>query len=398
MKTDIIKNIAKDHDSFYLYDEAVIAENIKLLQESYPHATFLYSVKCNPNKEVTNAIFSRGFGADAASAGEVKLAVEAGLSKDMIYYSAPGKTLADIENTMDDAVLIADSLREVARIQQAAEEKDTVLEIGLRINPLFSYPDGEPMPAKFGIDEEDAVELIKNNPYPNVRINGLHIHLRSQSLDGEGLAAYYKGIFATAERIQAVSPVPFVYLNMGSGMGITYGPEDEALDIPKLAAAVRAEAADFAAKYPQMKILMETGRYVTGHAGLYVTKVVDKKTSRGKTFVLLKNTLNGFVRPSMARMAEFFAGDEEPKSNEPFFTSADAFEFIPLTDSEEIEWVTLVGNLCTAADVIAEDVWMPVLEEGDLVVITNAGAYAASISPMQFSSQEGPVEIFLPIM
>ncbi len=397
MNTDMIKNIAKEHDSFYLYDETVIAKNIEKLQNCYPHATFLYSVKCNPNKDVLHAIFSRGFGADAASAGEVKLAVEAGLSKEQIYYSAPGKTLSDIKNTMDSAVLIADSLREVARIQQAAEEKDIVLNIGLRINPLFSYPDGEPMPAKYGIDEEDAAELIRNNPYPNVRINGLHIHLRSQSLDGEGLAAYYKNIFATAERLQAVSLVEFDYLNMGSGMGITYSTEDEALDIPALAASVCAEAAMFADAHPQTRIFMETGRYVTGHAGLYVTKVVDKKTSRGKTFVLLKNTLNGFVRPSMARMAEFFAGDEEPKSNEPFFTSSDAFQFIPISDSEEIEWVTLVGNLCTASDIIAEDVWMPVLEEGDLVVITNAGAYAASISPMQFSSQERPAEIFLPI-
>lgn len=397
MKTDVIKKYAESYDSFYLYDEEVIAESIDELQRCYPHATFLYSVKCNPNKDVLNAIFSRGFGADAASAGEVKLAVEAGLSKERIYYSAPGKTLSDIKNTMDDAVLIADSLREVARIQRVAEEKGIVLDIGLRINPLFSYPDGEPMSAKYGIDEEDATELIKHNPYPNIRINGLHIHLRSQSLDGEGLAAYYKNIFATAERLQAVSPVAFDYLNMGSGMGITYSTEDEALDIPALAAIVCEEADAFTQKHPKMKIFMETGRYVTGHAGLYITKVVDKKTSRGKTFVLLKNTLNGFVRPSMARMAEFFAGDEEPKSNEPFFTSSDAFQFIPISDSEEIEWVTLVGNLCTASDVIAEDVWMPVLEEGDLVVITNAGAYAASISPMQFSSQERPAEIFLPI-
>ena len=84
MKTDVIKKYAESYDSFYLYDEEVIAENIEELQRCYPHATFLYSVKCNPNKEVLNAIFSRGFGADAASAGEVKLAVEAGLSKERV--------------------------------------------------------------------------------------------------------------------------------------------------------------------------------------------------------------------------------------------------------------------------------------------------------------------------
>lgn len=397
MNIEKIKELAKKYDSFYLYDEAVIAQNIETLQSSYPHAEFLYSIKCNPHKDVLNAIFSRGFGADAASAGEVSLAVAAGLPKERIYYSAPGKTLADIRKTMDVSVLIADSLGEVARIQKVTAEKGIVLDIGLRVNPLFSYPDGEAMPAKFGIDEEDAIELLQNNPYPNVNINGIHIHLRSQSLDGESLAAYYQRIFDTAERLQAASMREFDYLNMGSGMGIPYGADDIALDMEALATTVCERANAFGKKYSGTKIFMETGRYVTGHAGTYVTKVVDKKTSRGKTFVLLKNTLNGFIRPSMAKMAEFFAGDEEPKSNEPFFTCADAFQFIPLTGSEEIEWVTLVGNLCTAADVIAEDVWMPVLEEGDLIAITNAGAYAASISPMQFSSQEGPVEIFLPI-
>ena len=80
---------------------------------------------------------------------------------------------------------------------------------------------------------------------------------------------------------------------------------------------------------------------------------------------------------------------------EPLFTGLNAFQFLPLSEKEPNETVTLVGNLCTAADVIAEDVVMPHLECGDSVVITNAGSYAAVLSPMQFSTQEPPVELFL---
>ena len=80
---------------------------------------------------------------------------------------------------------------------------------------------------------------------------------------------------------------------------------------------------------------------------------------------------------------------------EPLFTGPNAFQFLPFSKRGSLETVTLVGNLCTAADVIAEDICMPRLECGDNVVITNAGAYAAALSPMQFSAQEKPVEVFL---
>jgi len=86
---------------------------------------------------------------------------------------------------------------------------------------------------------------------------------------------------------------------------------------------------------------------------------------------------------------------EEPAGKEPLFTKEDAFAFITLQESRQKEKVTLVGNLCTAADVIAEDIEVPYLEEGDCLIMTNAGSYAAVLSPMQFSSQERPKEFFL---
>ena len=141
--------------------------------------------------------------------------------------------------------------------------------------------------------------------------------------------------------------------------------------------------------------MIEVGRYAVCKSGLYVTKVMDKKTSHGTTYLILKNTLNGFIRPSLAKLVEHYAVEETPASSEPLFTARDAFQFLTLKDEAPSETVTLVGNLCTATDVIAENIPMPHLECGDTVIITNAGGYAAVLSPLQFSSQERPAELFL---
>ncbi|MBR6015380.1 MAG: diaminopimelate decarboxylase, partial [Firmicutes bacterium] len=138
---------------------------------------------------------------------------------------------------------------------------------------------------------------------------------------------------------------------------------------------------------------IESGRYAPGPSGIYVTKVMDKKASYGKTFVLLKNTLNGFMRPSAAKMMNKFCAEEPAFSWEPMFTGLHSFQFKALEEGGETEKVNLAGNLCTGTDLIAEDIEMPRLEVGDIVYITNAGAYAASFSPMQFSSQERPAQV-----
>ena len=140
--------------------------------------------------------------------------------------------------------------------------------------------------------------------------------------------------------------------------------------------------------------MIEVGRYAVGKSGIYVTKVMDRKVSCGKTYLILKNTLNGFIRPSLARLVCIYGGAAAPC--EPLFTSEDAFEIRTLKeDGAEKETVTLVGNLCTAADVAAENVTMPRLDVGDVVIFTNAGNYGAVLSPAQFSSQARPAAGFL---
>lgn len=99
----------------------------------------------------------------------------------------------------------------------------------------------------------------------------------------------------------------------------------------------------------------------------------------------------------MSKLIEHYSLEESPSGSEPLFTCKDAFEFLALQENRPSEIVTLVGNLCTATDVVAENIIMPHLESGDFIVMTNAGSYAAVLSPIQFSSQEVPEELFLTI-
>lgn len=393
----VVLEQAKCYDSFYLYEENTIIEHTQRLKQNFRGIEFLYSLKANPHPEVIASIFAQGFGADAASIAEVQLSVQHNLPADKILYSAPGKSVKDIETALDICTIIADSVDEVERIQHIAEQKGMLAEIGIRINPDFTFDGGlSGAPSKFGIDEELVYQYLSHwQNLPNIKIIGIHTHLRSQELNTAVLENYYIKIFKWAIDFQQVLGNKLKFINLGSGIGITYELTDKDVDINALSGTVARLQNKLRMELAGTVLFIETGRYAVGKSGVYVTKVLDKKQSYGKTFVILSNTFNGFIRPSMSQLVQAYTPDNCPPSGEPLFTSKNAFEFIPLTDSVEQETVTLVGNLCTAIDVIAKDITLPKLQADDLIVITNAGSYAAVISPMQFSLQTPPAQLFL---
>lgn len=391
---EVIRSCAEKWDSFYLYEENGILESMEALKSSFPQIDFLYSIKCNPSPHVLQCIFGYGFGADAASSAEVQMAYDNGLLPGNIHYSAPGKTMKDIEDCIDKAILIADSIDEINRIQTVAARLNRVIDIGIRINPNFTFAGTCGVPSKFGIDEAQAIEFLSENSLANVKISGIHIHIKSQELDAEVLAAYYKRVFEVSKKLAKLCG-RLEFVNMGSGMGVPYSGTDQPLDLKRLHAAAGESIDEFKNNFPDTRILIEVGRYAVCKSGIYVTKVLDRKISYGKTYLILKNTLNGFFRPSLAKLIAHYAPQGSLPGAEPLFTSRQAFDFLSLKEEAPFETVTLVGNLCTASDVIAEDIRMPHLECGDVIVITNAGSYGAVLSPFQFSMQEKPIELFL---
>ena len=387
----LLRALSREYNSFYLYDEGDILARTARLKAAFPFAELLYSVKCNPHPEVLRAVFGQGFGADAASAGEVELALAQGVAPGDIFYSAPGKSRRDIERVWNRATIIADSLNEIALLESVAADRGERADIGVRLNPATAFGGGPAVPSKFGIDEEQLLAFLAAGGYPHVRVTGIHIHQRSQELDAGVIAAYHRRGIELAARVEAALGEPLAYINLGSGIGIPYAPADTEADLTPLARSLRDALGGRATR-----VLIETGRYAVGPCGSYVTRVMDRKLSRGRTFILLHNTLNGFSRPSLARLVERYAPEGPCPGCEPLYTGRNSFSVTVLAKpGAPLETVDLVGNLCTAADVVAEGIRLPRPEPGDAVVIRPAGAYAATLSPMGFSSQDKPAELFL---
>ena len=389
---------SKKYNSFYLYDEKTILERAKRLKNAFDGIGLLYSIKTNPYINVAKAVFSVGFGADAASLNEVLLAEKCGLKKEEIYYSAPGKTPFDIEGAVEKAIITADSLNEIDLIEKTAESKNITAEIGVRINPDFSFYGGKGSASKFGIEEKqlfENAERIKNMKH--IKIIGIHVHLHSQELNAEYIEKYYENMFDLAQRAEEKMGVEFKFINLGSGIGIPYAEREQEVNVELLGGKLRALAHKYKEKHSNTHIFVETGRYSVGKGGVYAAKVVDKKTSYGKTFVILAATLTGFARPAYAHMFEKYAVDEFPAECEPFYTCKGAFQYIPLTENTDTEKVTLCGGLCTSTDIIEEDIELKKMDIGDVLVITNAGSYAAVITPMEFASLQKPAQLMLKV-
>lgn len=395
---NIICQQANEYDSFYLYDEAIILQSIQDLKLHFQNVKFLYSIKANANPCVVNCILSNDFGVDAASVAEVFMGKSNNVSKRDIQYSAPGKTKQNIVDTIDICTIIADSLTEIHLIDSIAKSRNTIAKIGVRLNPNFSFDTSTGMHSKFGIDEEQFFEsMCENSALTNIEIVGLHIHIKSQELDEIKLSNYYEKVLILAQKVQDMVLNPLEFINMGSGIGIPYELNDTKVDIKSLAERTHQLIKSFSQILKDTQIFIETGRYAVGKSGVYVTKVLDKKTSHGKNYVILNNTLNGFIRPSIAQLITKYAGDDDLIASEPLYTTKNPSQIIVLNERKTSETVDLVGNLCTATDIVASNIELPCLEIGDIVIFTNAGSYSAVLTPMQFSSQIPPKELFLSI-
>ena len=397
----IIKKLMMENDrAFYIYDEKIIDRQIKILSEKMSHFEFIYSVKTNPYKPIVNFIASKGLGADAASAQEVMIAKEAGLSYDKVLYSSPGKTRTDIEKTIDKSIIIADSYNELALINDVARQRNLHINIGLRVNPDYIMDVGKGASSKFGVDEETLVtqkDFISN--LSNVKIVGIHVHLSSQILHHSLLYGYYEKIFNLAVFCKETMDWELEFINFGGGIGVAYSTlNDKPLNIEKLSNQSENLIKNFKDKL-NLRLIIETGRFVICEAGQYVTQIVDKKESRGTKYLIVENGLNGFLRPSIAQLLTAYTPEgSKLKGSEPLFTSKDAFDFTIIdADESNLEKVSIVGNLCTATDIMVKDIMLPKAEIGDIVVVSKAGSYSYSLSPLLFASQHLPLQFYMDI-
>jgi diaminopimelate decarboxylase len=231
----------------------------------------------------------------------------------------------------------------------------------------------------FGVDAERVPALVRHILVAGADWQGFHIFAGSQALSADALIEAQRATLELAEALAEDIGANLPKLNLGGGFGIPYVHGDQPLDIAPIGAALRERIAACGPRLRDTRFAIELGRWLVGECGVYLTRIVDRKVSKGKTFLVT----DGGMHHQLAASGNF---GQVIRRNYPV---AIASRF----GCEPEEAVTIVGCLCTPLDLLADDVMMPRADMGDLVAVFLAGAYGLTASPQAFLSQAPAREI-----
>ena len=373
-----IDDIAHENASgpFYAYSKSGIEERISQLRQILPEDIKLhYAIKANPLPELVNFISPLVDGLDIASGGELKTALDSSMPPMHIGFAGPGKSDEELSLAIQNNVILhIESANELERVLILADVTGVTPRIAFRLNPDFELKSSGMKMAggakPFGIDVEQIPPLLEKIKTAGVEFLGFHIYSGSQNLDAESLVMAQNATFKLVSRLIDDAKISISYLNIGGGFGIPYFPGDQHLDLSPIAGNLRMQSGLFSKRHGRVEVALELGRYLVGEAGVYVCQIVDKKVSRGKTFLIC----NGGMHHHLAASGNF---GQIIRKNYPVYT-AKAYQ------SDIVETVSIVGPLCTPLDILADSVDLPRCDVGDYIVIGQSGAYGASASPQAF--------------
>ncbi|PKO89811.1 MAG: pyridoxal-dependent decarboxylase, exosortase A system-associated [Betaproteobacteria bacterium HGW-Betaproteobacteria-10] len=372
---------------FYAYDRALLQARVAELRAALPASIKLhYAMKANPMPAVVGWMAGLVDGIDVASAGELKVALDAGANPQEISFAGPGKRRCELRQSVAAGVLInLESFREVAELAAISQELGLPARIAVRVNPDFELKgSGMKMgggPKQFGVDAELVPELLTEISQAGLQFEGFHLFAGSQNLKAESICEAQQKSYELALRLAASAPSPVRFLNLGGGFGIPYFPGEKRLDLTTIGENLAQIAARAALEMPEAELVIELGRFLVGEAGIYVAQVVDRKISRGQTYLVVDGGLNHHLSAS----GNF---GQVIRKNYPVAIGN-------RMASDVKEYVSVVGPLCTPLDLLAERMELPVAQPGDLVVIFQSGAYGASASPHGFLGHPAPLEILV---
>lgn len=359
-----IKDIAAEVGTpFYLYSHRTLVEHYRKVEEAFADVPHLvcYSMKANSNRAVLQALREEGAGADIVSGGELFRAREAGIPADQMVYAGIGKTDREIRYALDSGILMfnVESGQELAAISRVAGEAGVTARIALRVNPDVD-PHTHPYiatglkSAKFGLDPEEALrEYEKAAAMPNIEVSGVHQHIGSQITE---VGPFKESLEKTGELMSRLKELgmDIRFMNIGGGFGIPYKGEE----VPTPADYARVLTPLLRAT--GCKVILETGRMIVGNAGILVSRVLYRKASESKQFIIIDAAMNDLIRPSLY---------------------SSWHEIMPVSWQErERELVDVVGPVCESGDFMARERMIPRLEPGELLAVMSAGAYGFTMS------------------
>jgi diaminopimelate decarboxylase len=370
----------------FVYDFTMVEARVARFRAALPNINLHYAIKANSYEILLGRIASIVDGLDVASGGEAEIALRSGTPAERISFAGPGKRTSELEVAISTGVTInCESEGEVERALAIGRERGVRPRLAVRVNPDFEIK-GSGMrmgggAKPFGVDAARVPALVRSIIGSGAEWRGFHIFAGSQALSAEALIEAQQATLdlagALSEEIGASPPL----VNLGGGFGIPYFYGEQPLDVERVGEALKAA---LAARHPLLansKLAIELGRWLVGEAGVYLTRIVDRKVSHGKTFLVT----DGGMHHQLAASGNF---GQVVRRNYPV-AIASRFDEAP---GEE---ASIVGCLCTPLDRLADDVMIPRADVGDIVAVFQAGAYGLSASPQAFLGQQPAREMML---
>lgn len=381
---DALELADKYKTPLYVIDETKIRENYRRLYKAfsqyYANFKMYYACKANTNLAVMRILEEEGSGIDAVSPGEVYTSLLAGFDPSRILFTGNNVKNEELKYVVASEVTInVDSISQLKRLSKLPGTRG--MKISIRVNPNVGAGHhehcitGGPL-SKFGVMEEEAVEVYKLAQELGFKPVGIHSHIGSGILDPEPFMLAVKSLMDIAGAVHQGAGVEFDFIDFGGGIGIPYTPEEKKLDINHFANKIvdlfKEKLEEYKLGNPTMCI--EPGRYIVGDASVLLTKVNTIKQSYRK-FAGVDAGFNTLLRPTMYGSYHHVVVADRP-------------------DAEPTQKIDIAGDVCESGDLFARDRPLPDVKEGDLLAILNAGAYGFTMAS-QYNSRPKPAEILV---
>ncbi len=372
-----VEKIAKKYSTpSYCYSYSNLKENINNFKINFKSFSPLicFAIKSNPNLNLIKEIKKFGLGADVVSMGELMIALEAGISPKKIVFSGVGKTADEIKFAINKKILLinAESESEIRQIEKIAKLKKKKVQIGIRLNPntdaktLNQISTGK-KENKFGVNNKIFIKLVNYcKGSKNIELKCLSVHIGSQILDHR---PYEKMLRSVSQIIKKIN-YSFDYIDLGGGMGISYNDSTKKLNYKKYHKAIEK----FLNKH-KTKIIFEPGRSIIGNTGFLISKIVYIKNSENKNFIILDAAMNDLMRPALYGASH---------------------KILPSIKKNKISKLNyeFVGPICESTDKFATLSKFQKLDENELIVICDVGAYGMSLSS-NYNVRPKPIELII---
>ncbi len=363
----------------YVYSYGALEKAYREIDEAFSGLDHMvcYAVKANSNLAVLRALASLGAGADIVSGGELYRAMKAGFDPKKVVFAGVGKTEDELMAGLGERILLfnVESASELEHLERFAARHGKRARVSLRINPdvdpeTHAHVSTGHGASKFGIPVDEALALVERvEEYRCIDLIGVHQHIGSQITK---LAPYAESVEKSTQLVDELKRrgSDIKYFNVGGGLGIRY-KDEEAPSPRELVDAVRPTLEALGTS--GTKILCEMGRYIAGNAGALLTRVIYRKRSGDKNFLVADAGMNDLLRPSLY----------------------DAYhEVRPVQDGAAAAPADLVGPVCESGDYLARDRDLPDAAEGDLLALMSAGAYGFSMAS-NYNSRPRPAEVLV---